>query len=235
MRFPRLLLMLFVCFLVTDLTAKPALAQIKVSPPKVEYKTFPVGQPPMRAKGIEKGEAGLCHTEIVCQVGLEAETPAVATGEVHATLHSVSFTISAKITVWCQEGYTQAIMDHEETHRAISEHYYARAHTVARRLADDALARKLPLTGQSNAKELDRALTQLQAQLLDDFMQQVYERSEFAQDRFDAITDHGRNGTTNADAMAQALREEAEHWKTQAAGPAADKSPEERPTSNTQR
>ena len=213
MLLPRLILLLSVCALVTDLAAKPAVAQIKVSPPKVEYKTFPVGQPPMRAKGIEKGEAGLCRTEIACQVGLEAETPAVASGEAHATLHSVSFTISAKITVWCQAGYTKVIMDHEETHRAISEHYYAKAHTVARRVADDALARKLPLTGQPNAKELDRALTQLQAQLLDEFMRQVYERSEYAQERFDTITDHGRNRTTNADAMAQALREEAEHWE----------------------
>lgn len=210
----RFVFLLLVCALTTDLAAKPAVAKIKISPPTVLYKTFPAGRPPMHAKGVDKGEAGLCQTEIACQVGLEADTSRLNLGEAHATLHSVNFTVSVKITIWCQEGYTPAIRDHEETHRAISEHYYAKAHAVARGLADDALTRELPLTGQPKAEALDRALTQLQAQLLDDFMREVYQRSEFAQDRFDAITDHGRNGITNTDAMAQSIREEIAHWRT---------------------
>lgn len=212
MRIPPLLLLLSVCALVTDLSAKPAVAQIKVGAPKVDYQTFPVGRPPMHAKGLA-GEAGLCHTEISCKVGVEAEAPGIILADSHATLRSVTFDISAKITVWCQEGYTQSILDHEETHRAISEHYYAMAYKLARRLADEAIARKLPLTGKPKAQALDRALKLLQTQLLDDFMREINQRSEFAQDRFDAITDHGRNAVTNADAKAQAIREEAEHWK----------------------
>lgn len=208
----RFVLPLLVGFLTLDLAAKPAVAKIKISPPTVAYKTFPVGRPPMHAKGVDKGEAGLCQTEIACQVGLEGETPPISLGEAHATLRSVSFTVSAKITIWCQQGYTPAIMEHEETHRAISEYYYAKAHSVAQRLADNAIARELPLTGPKD-KALDRALTQLQGKLLDEFMRQIYQRSEYAQDRFDAITDHGRNGVTNADAKTQSIREEIEHWK----------------------
>ena len=212
MRLPRLILLLFVCALVTDLAAKSTVVQIKVGAPKIEYQTFPAGHPPMHAKGLEQGEAGLCQTEIGCQVGVEGEAPRIAFGEAKATLNSISFNISVRITIWCQEGYTQTILDHEETHRAISEHYYAMAYKLARQLADEAIARKLPLTGKPKAEALDHALKQLQTQLLDEFMRQIYPRSEFAQDRFDAITDHGRNAITNADAMAQALREEAEHW-----------------------
>ena len=212
MRLPRLMFLLLVCALATELAAKPVVVQIKVGAPKIEYQTFPVGHPPMHAKGLA-GEAGLCQTEIACQVGVEGEAPRISLGEARATLHTVSFTISVRITIWCQEGYTQMILDHEETHRAISEHYYAMAYKVAQRLADEAIARKLSLAGKPRAEALDRALKELQTRLLDEFMSETNQRCEFAQDRFDAITDHGRNAITNADAMAQALREEAEHWK----------------------
>ena len=176
----------------------------------------------MHAKGVAQGEAGLCQTQIACQVEVSGEAPRIASDETQGTLQTVAFTISATITVWCQEGYTPDIMAHEETHRAISEHYYAMANKVARRLADAAIARKLPLTGKPKAEALDRALKQVQTELLDEFSREIERRSESAQDRFDAITDHGRNKIANTAAMAQAIREETRQWETQAVGPSGE-------------
>ena len=220
MRLLRSLCLLPALILAADLFAKPAAAQVHVSAPTIDHRTFPVGQPPMHARGIDKGEAGLCHTQITCEVGVSGDAPSVALHDDKATLSSVSFSISATITIWLQDGYTPGMKDHEETHRAISEHYYAKAYAVAHRLAEEAIAQKLPLTGHPKEQALDRVLTQLQAHLVDEFMRQIDQRSEFAQERFDAITDHGRKEMTNADALAQALREETEHWKSQATEPA---------------
>lgn len=214
-RLLRILCLMAACFPLTGLSARVPAAHVLVSAPKVDRQTFPVGRPPMHAKGIELGEAGLCHTQITCEVGVSGEAPQ----DGNAVLSSVSFSISARITIWVQEGFTPAIMEHEETHRAISEHYYAKAYAVANRLAEEAIAQRPALPGGPKGQALDRVLTELQTRLTDEFMRQVDQRSEFAQERFDAITDHGRNGITNAAAMAQALQEEAGHWKSQVPEP----------------
>ena len=60
---------------------------------------------------------------------------------------------------------------------------------------------------------LDEALDGLKNQLIADFMKEIGDRSEFAQDRFDTITNHGREPISNEEAMARAIADEAEHRK----------------------
>jgi len=192
---------------------------VEMSAPTVEYQTFPVGRPPKHAKGLSEGEAGLCETILSCQVGIGGETQRFSFGEATAAITSITFKVGVKNIIWVQDGYTPTIMDHEETHREIAEHYYGMARKVANRLAEAAVVRKLPLVKKPKMQAMSLAFEKVQAELMDAFMREIHARAEFAEDRFDAITDHGRAKITNEAAMAQALKEEAEHWAAQPLAP----------------
>ena len=190
--------------------------QVRVEAPRMESQSFPAGQPPAHLKSLGGLEAGFCRTEISCGVRLEAESVRSPGTAATATVTSVAFTVGANITISVEEGAPPEILRHEEAHRAISLHYYDLAYAVARRLGERTLGRKLSLPGPPSDSTLEGALRNLQPQLIAEFNREVYDRSEFAQNRFDAITDHSRKNIPNDVAMARALREEEEHWQASA-------------------
>jgi hypothetical protein len=55
---------------------------------------------------------------------------------------------------------------------------------------------------------LKAELEKVQKQILEGYKQLVMDRCEFAEHRFDEITDHSRKDVANADAVAMALAEE---------------------------
>ncbi len=183
-------------------------------PVQIEHNIFEPGHPPpvlTRSPGIE---AAFCGTRFGCVCGVMAETPKFTFGLAAAKITSVTVTTQAHITIWTPEGGRPEYLAHEETHRAISEHYYRGAGEVATRLANKLLGTKISLPGRNAKQRLDDALVEYRDQLIADFMHEIAERNDFAQDRFDTITNHGLESIPNQQAMAQAIADEEAHWKT---------------------
>ncbi|HWA27048.1 MAG TPA: hypothetical protein VG734_15430 [Lacunisphaera sp.] len=210
--------------LAAGLSGKQTIAvSVEMGAPTVEYQTYPAGHPPKHAKGLSEGEAGICEVLISCEIGIAGETRRFSLGQATAGITALTFKVGLKNIIYVQEGYTPVIMDHEETHRQIAEYYYGMARKVASRLAEAAAVRKLPLGGKSKTQAMEQAFGQVRTELMDAFVREIHSRCEYAEDRFDAITDHGRNKITNDAAVAQALKEEEEHWAREqaASAPAA--------------
>lgn len=157
-------------------------------------------------------EAGLCYTELSTEIRLGVEYPRFSIKKPVMTVTSVEFMVRAKITIWVEEGSRPEILEHENGHRAISEHYYQQAHPLARTLGEKAVGRKIPFNGKPTDAIIATATEGLRSELLVEFEKQIDQRNRFAQTAFDAITDHSRNDVPNKDAIAQAIAREEQHW-----------------------
>jgi hypothetical protein len=160
----------------------------------------PADMPPMAF-----GEQAQCDSRFLSRADVSGE--AERTDAVHATvtITDIKITLQLDITIWLPVSVTQHVLDHEEGHRQISEHYYATADQVAERIAASFLGKKTEITGADLQAELSKSLQQVSAEISAEYNRQL--NPEPAQLRYDAITDHSRNNVAAPDAVAQALRE----------------------------
>lgn len=196
------------------LGAAPPVTTIEQEPPKIEYLTFdPAHPPPIRqsAPGIEAAFCGYAF-EILSR--FEPTQSRFTFGRGAITVQKVDLVLRLRITIWTPEGGPADYLAHEETHRAIAEHYYRDAGRVARELAAKIVGQKLDLPARKNQAMVDLQLRLLSERLGDDYLHATRERCALAEEEFDTITDHGREPIANAEAMKAALAAEEKHWET---------------------
>jgi hypothetical protein len=111
------------------------------------------------------------------------------------------------ITLWTPQNGPAKILKHEEAHRAICEVYYGKAESIARDLAQARLGQRLKAALQSK-EAVEAELKELQNHLIAAFLRETATRCDFAQARFDAITEHSRNAVEESPAILQAIAEE---------------------------
>src|SRR5688572_13658492 len=161
--------------------AAPAAVQVRVNAPVLAYHTFPAGRPPPEVRELSGMEAGLCHTELSTEIRIGVEYPRFSIKKPVMTVTSIEFIVGARITIWIEEGSKPEILDHENGHRAISEHYYRQAHPLARKLGEKAVGRKLPFNGKPTDANVAAATEGLRTELLKEFEMQIDQRNRFAQ------------------------------------------------------
>jgi hypothetical protein len=193
-------------------TPRPPAVSVVRHAPQIRRDTFPPGRPPPHPNYFPALELGLCASAFPCFVQIKVEYPQLGSNTVEATVTSVAVTTQLNIQLWATEGREADVMPHEETHRAISEHYYRDAEAIARRLAQSLLGRKVVLSRREPNASLRDALEPLQQEFFTAYQQETHGRCEVAQKRFDEITDHGRDPIANDVAMQRAIADEQAEW-----------------------
>jgi hypothetical protein len=171
-------------------------------------KWFKPGEQPADLAYKLKNEAGLCDYRFGLQIEIGYELPRLALKNITATVTSIRMTLTLESTIWLAENSTPKIIDHEAAHRAIAETYYFSADKVAAALAEKAIGRKLTVPNKDRANGIRAAIEQLDQQMLAEFQRTVSDRCEFAEQRFDEITDHSRAKVSEQDAIDRAIAEE---------------------------
>lgn len=179
---------------------------------RATYHTFPPHRPPPHLGREPLAELGFCETQYGCRPRVKYRYPRWGRGPFKATLVAVDLETTLTIDIWTMEGAGAKVLAHENTHRAISEHYYRDAGEIAERFAARLIGQQVALIDRSE-REVDAELQAMLAEPLAGFMRETHDRCRMAQQRFDDITDHGRAPIANAVAMRQALADEADHWK----------------------
>lgn len=156
--------------------------------------------------------AACCETIFGCDERIHYMMPRYAFTSVTATIDSVELDPKQQIIVWMPEDGRPEWLAHEETHRAIAEHYYASAEIVARRIAAQAVGRKVLIPGQNSKANAEEAIGAVEQELVTAYFRETRDRCEYAQARFDEVTDHGREPIGNGEAMTRALADENAHW-----------------------
>ena len=208
-----------VLLLITAFAPEAWAAQLKVvvraEPPHIVRRTFDPRNPPPEMPKLKPPEVGTCVYSFACTSETEIRglrgRPARVTGiEVVARL---------TITLWTPLGGAPNILRHEEGHRAICEVYYGTAESTARELAQLEIGQMLHSSVDQKAA-VGAELKTIQDRLLAAFLEGTASRCEYAQTRFDAITDHSRNPVPESTAIKRAIAEE----KTRYALTAPDRS-----------
>ena len=194
--------------LLTLLTAAVASAAVEVQqkPIKVVRRTFDPKNPPKEMPPLTPPEAALCQGESSIETRVAGRT-SKTDGDGFASLNVTDIRIELRLTVtlWLPKGADKRLVDHEETHRLIHEHYYKTAAKVARDIAAPYLEENAEIHGRDTDKAAGEVLDRIAGEIMAKYKAAV--PVEKAQRRFDDLTDHGRRDLPNDRAMKQAIEE----------------------------
>jgi hypothetical protein len=167
---------------------------------------FDPARPPADMPRLPYGELAQCDSNFVSGASVAGQSRQSDATHATVTITQIKMTLGLHITIWLPvSGVTQHVVEHEQGHRQISEHYYQSADKVAERIAATYLGKQVVISGGDLDAEFSKALEQIGAEITDAYNREL--NPEPAQLRYDAITDHSRNAMPSKDAVAQVLRE----------------------------
>jgi hypothetical protein len=103
------------------------------------------------------------------------------------------------------QGAAEHIIEHEQGHRQIAENYYQTADKVAGQIVAAYLGKQVSAGGADLNAEVNKLLQQMGAEITAEYSRRL--NPDVAQNRYDAITDHGRNEVSAAEAVTQVLKD----------------------------
>jgi len=180
-------------------------AVIEKQPPVFANRTFDPAAPPADMPPLAEGEAAESDSNFMSKASVAGRS--LQSDGTHAvvTLTYVRVILQLKVTVWVPSDASQRVIEHEEGHRQISEHYYKSADKLAERIAAKYLGKEVPIRGPDLKSEFDKLLQQAGNEITDEYNRDL--NVQAAQLRFDAITDHSRNDVDAREAVEQTLKE----------------------------
>jgi len=184
----------------------PALTPIVEKRPVVfSQRTFDPSAPPNDLPPLGEGEEAECDSNYISDANVSGRMQKIDATNATVTVTQVKVTLQLKITIWVPNGATQHVIEHEQGHRQISEHYYQFADKVAAEIATPYLGRQIAISGSDLNAEFRNALLQLSKQITAEYNDKLTPGP--AQQRYDDLTDHSRNDRDANDAAAQAIKE----------------------------
>ena len=150
-------------------------------------------------------EEAECDSNFVSNANVKGRTEMVDGTHGVVTVTDVKVTLQLAINIWVAEGAAKRVIEHEQGHRRISEHYYETADQVAEQIAATYLGKQVSASGGDLIAEVNKLLQQMGAEITAEYSQSL--NPSLAQNRYDDITDHGRNDFGVADAVAQVFRD----------------------------
>jgi hypothetical protein len=186
-----------------QLTEAPAPTIIK-QPVAFSNRTFDPAAPPADMPPLAPGETAVCDSSFLSNASVSGESRQTDATHATVTITQVKVTLRLNINIWVPAGATQHLIEHEEGHRQISEHYYQTADKLAERIAGTYMGRQLDITGADLGAESSKILQQMAADITAEYNKELNPGP--TQLLYDTITDHGRNDTVVKDAVAHAIQ-----------------------------
>jgi hypothetical protein len=170
-------------------------------------RTFDPASPPAEMPPMTPGEAAVCDSNFVASANVSGDTHPTDAAHASVTVTQVKVTLQLNITIWTPADVSPRVMEHENGHRQISEHYYETADKVAERIAATYLGRQTEISGADLDGEAGKLLQQMAAEITAEYGKQL--NPEPAQLLYDTITDHSRNEVSVQDAVTHAIKNAA--------------------------
>jgi hypothetical protein len=185
-------------------TAKqPSAPTITKEPPQVALHTFDPAAPPPGMPPLTAGEAAVCDSNFVSHASVKGQPERIDPTHAVATVTEVKVTLQLTIHIWVPVGATEHVIEHEQGHRQISEHYYKGADKVAEQIAAAYLGKTVSVSGTDLGAEVEELLKKMGADITAEYNDRLNPGP--AQQRYDQITDHSRNEVGASEAVDRAL------------------------------
>jgi len=183
----------------------PARPVIEKQPVVFAQRFFDPATPPSEMPRLGEGEEAECDSNFLSDASVSGRMQKLDKSSATVTISQVRVTLELKITIWVPNGATQHVVEHEEGHRQISEHYYRFADRVAAEIGAPYIGRQIAIRGADLDAELERTLRGLSKAITEEYNSKLSPGP--AQQRYDELTDHSRNDRDSKEAAAQALKE----------------------------
>ncbi len=167
-------------------------------------RTFDPGNPPADMPALNPGENAECGSDFISNADLSGQTRQADPTHGTVTVTRIKVELQLNIIIWVPIGVTQQVIDHEEGHRQISEHYYRTADKIAERIAANYMGKEVEIAGMDLNTESAKALQQMAAEITEEYNREL--NTEPTQLLYDTITDHSRNGVVAQQAVDHALK-----------------------------
>jgi hypothetical protein len=184
---------------------EPAKLFVDKQPVVFAQQIFDPANPPPDMPPLREGEQAECDSNFISDANVSGRMKKIDSTNATVTVAQVKVTLQLKITIWVPDDATQHVIEHEEGHRQISEHYYVSADKLAAEIAAPYMGRQIAISGSDLDAEFRNALLQLSKEITAEFSNKL--NPDPAQQRFDDLTDHSRNARDSKEAAAQAIRE----------------------------
>jgi hypothetical protein len=184
--------------------AKSSKATIAKQPLSFESRTFDPASPPADMPPLATGEEAECDSNFLSNASVGGQTQKTGATHGFVTIGQIDMTLQLIVTIWAPASATPHVIEHEQGHRQIAEHYYATADQLARRITDEYMGQVVEINGTDLGAESNRTLQQIATEITDKYNREL--NPEPAQLLYDSITDHGRNEVIVKDAVAAAIK-----------------------------
>jgi hypothetical protein len=178
---------------------------IEASPPVVHYAYYdPAGPKPA---AISEGMSGDTEYYFSCNPIFKFRVTHQGAGDpFDFHIETVTMQVGVTITINLPKGKIGTLKDHEEGHKKIVEYFYSLGPAAARQAGG--LMTGLEQT--SSATEYDAARTEVFTKATEEvqteYLKYTRDRCEQANEYYDQLTDHGRNGADSDKAAQEAIR-----------------------------
>jgi hypothetical protein len=179
-----------------------------VEPPLRALVVFERDQSPSHLPADAGEGSAACSNVFEIEANIMSAVEVLSPTTVRVYPDGFDITTRLKTTIYLPAGSPDKLRTHEEGHRAIGEHYYGHAESVARAAAESLVGRPFEASGTDRAAAERAAGSLVRAALRDAFMRGTHARSAAANARYDRATDHGRNAVVEADAIVFAVAED---------------------------
>ena len=176
---------------------------IDKEPVRFVNRTFDPANPPPEMPPMTPGEIAVCDSNFVASAHVSGDTHPTDATHANVTVTSVKITLQLNITIWTPPEASPRVMEHENGHRQISEHYYETADQVAERIGATYLGRQIEVSGPNLDDEAGKQLQEMAAEITAQYGKEL--NPDPAQELYDSITDHSRNDVSVQDAVTHAI------------------------------
>jgi hypothetical protein len=187
--------------------AQAAAIQVTKGPVAFASHTFDPAAPPPEMPPLSPGETAQCDSNYLSRASVGGQPRPIDSAHATVTITRVKMNLELEINIWIPNGASQVVVDHEDGHRQISEHYYQTADKLAEQIASTYIGKQIDITGSDLDAETAKALLQAANDITAEYNKRLNANS--TQLLYDDITDHARNGVDPKDAVDHALKNAA--------------------------
>ena len=161
--------------------------------------------PPYGMPSLTPPEAGVCRTTFELDAGVTYSSLRLSRTAARITVDGLDIVTRVRFDIFTALNTPPKLLAHEEGHRAIGEHYYEDAATIADEIGRRLIGKAFDGVGADQEAARRDAFNQVVASIERDYMARTRTPSAAANERFDEITRHGLAEIDEAEAVALAI------------------------------
>lgn len=173
--------------------------------PVVERREFNPRRPPHDLPPLTPPESGVCKTTFELGASVTYSSERLSDTSARIYVDELDIITRLRFEIFTVRGAPPKLRAHEEGHRAIGEHYYRDAAQIAEEIGRRLIGETFVASGVDQEAAQRAGFEQVVAEIEHAYMARMRIPSAAANERFDAITNHGLEPIDEAEAIALAL------------------------------